>query len=551
MGLHSSPLAALFADSIESGARSKLYVWRSSLRTAGNAVGPLVSIVVFSILGDEWRVDELTYVLLGGVGAMVLPALALFAFSDRRALGAASEGLFASAAALSTAPSAALLGADATAAQVAAARSQRRACCCLDDGAHRAARRDRRFALDARQRMTISSSRSSSGRASAWSPSPSTLSTSPGRSASPSARCSRRSSRSASGGSKRACSAAASASACSVAIAYVQSAAIVLPLYLLADLADELHGGADEVGAQRLRREGQPRQVEQPRVDQLVRVVGLRGARWLADRRDRLSAHVPDHGGVQLCAAVCIAPLAFLVHAESGACGFRRPADMLPATAASTNAEPLLPGPAAAFPSPPLNQTGFTPIEPAAPNGRMPTLTTASGSEGVGAAADARRRLGVAVSPRIKYFSLSLTIRPGDASLLLRLARRGNEAQVAEREGLQAEMTMKPSMSPCSFWPSTQYAASPAAFAAISLSIVLSPPSTARIFDQPHMPHNARAPSPAIVISGRSPYTASRPAGMKMPRAAHPELLAAELLTHGPTCVISDGCSPRPSAPPR
>ena len=70
MGLHSSPLAALFADSIESGARSKLYVWRSSLRTAGNAVGPLVSIVVFSILGDEWRVDELTYVLLGGVGAI-------------------------------------------------------------------------------------------------------------------------------------------------------------------------------------------------------------------------------------------------------------------------------------------------------------------------------------------------------------------------------------------------------------------------------------------------------------------------------------------------
>ena len=60
---------------------------------------------------------------------------------------------------------------------------------------------------------------------------------------------------------------------------------------------------------------------------------------------------------------------------------------MLPANSASTNAEPLLPGPGgAAFLSPPPNPTGFTPIEPALPSpyGRMPTpLTTASGSEGL------------------------------------------------------------------------------------------------------------------------------------------------------------------------
>ena len=47
MGLHSAPLEALFGDSIASGRRSKLYVWRSSLRTLGNVVGPGISVFVF------------------------------------------------------------------------------------------------------------------------------------------------------------------------------------------------------------------------------------------------------------------------------------------------------------------------------------------------------------------------------------------------------------------------------------------------------------------------------------------------------------------------
>ena len=48
MGLHSAPLEALFADSTVSGQRSKLFVWRSSLRTLGNVLGPLLSIIIFS-----------------------------------------------------------------------------------------------------------------------------------------------------------------------------------------------------------------------------------------------------------------------------------------------------------------------------------------------------------------------------------------------------------------------------------------------------------------------------------------------------------------------
>ena len=55
MGLHSAPLDALFADSVPSGSRSRVYVWRSSLRSLGQTSGPLISIIVFLIYGDEWK----------------------------------------------------------------------------------------------------------------------------------------------------------------------------------------------------------------------------------------------------------------------------------------------------------------------------------------------------------------------------------------------------------------------------------------------------------------------------------------------------------------
>ena len=123
MGLHSAPLEALFGDSVASGSRSRLYVWRSSLRTAGNAVGPLVSIGVFLGLGDTWSMGELRVVLLAGVGLAVLPALTLWLFRDAHALGAASEGLLSADAARATADG------EATAAQRAAAAAPPRRVC--------------------------------------------------------------------------------------------------------------------------------------------------------------------------------------------------------------------------------------------------------------------------------------------------------------------------------------------------------------------------------------------------------------------------------------
>ena len=93
MGMHAAPLEALFGDSIETGRRSRLYVKRSALRTAGSALGPLMSIPVFAVSGDAWTRDELARVMLGGVVVGIIPCSLLFFFRDDRALGAASEGI--------------------------------------------------------------------------------------------------------------------------------------------------------------------------------------------------------------------------------------------------------------------------------------------------------------------------------------------------------------------------------------------------------------------------------------------------------------------------
>jgi len=93
MGLHAAPLEALFGDSVQSGSRSKLYAYRQSMRTAGGALAPVVSVFIFLATGDTWRESDLVMVMLAGVAAQLLPAAILPLFRDANALGAASEGL--------------------------------------------------------------------------------------------------------------------------------------------------------------------------------------------------------------------------------------------------------------------------------------------------------------------------------------------------------------------------------------------------------------------------------------------------------------------------
>ena len=86
---------AIFGNSVESGARSKLYVRKSSLKTLGNAAGPLLSIIVFAVVGDHFREGELRIVIAAGAALFVVPALLVLGLSEKRCLGALSESLLA------------------------------------------------------------------------------------------------------------------------------------------------------------------------------------------------------------------------------------------------------------------------------------------------------------------------------------------------------------------------------------------------------------------------------------------------------------------------
>jgi MFS family permease len=73
-GVSSTSLSALFADSISDGERSKYFTKRSICTTIGNSTGPLVGLIVFSYIGNEWSIEECKFVLAGGQ-FLSIPAL--------------------------------------------------------------------------------------------------------------------------------------------------------------------------------------------------------------------------------------------------------------------------------------------------------------------------------------------------------------------------------------------------------------------------------------------------------------------------------------------
>ena len=92
-GVQSVSVETTFADSVPTGHRSLLYTYKSSLRTAGNSVGPLTSIPIFAALGGQWRTKDLTIVMLVGQAISLLPCAMLFMFRDSDTLGQESEAL--------------------------------------------------------------------------------------------------------------------------------------------------------------------------------------------------------------------------------------------------------------------------------------------------------------------------------------------------------------------------------------------------------------------------------------------------------------------------
>jgi MFS family permease len=90
-GIGNTALTALFADSIRTGERSYYFTLRSMLITLGNTGGPMVALILFADLGNEWTTKECLIVMMVGQ-AICLPAVLLLClFSDDIAVDSSSS----------------------------------------------------------------------------------------------------------------------------------------------------------------------------------------------------------------------------------------------------------------------------------------------------------------------------------------------------------------------------------------------------------------------------------------------------------------------------
>ncbi|MHA2317288.1 MAG: MFS transporter [Candidatus Hodarchaeales archaeon] len=90
-GLNRPSVESLFADSVESGARSEVYAWVHLVRQSGMAVGPLVNIILFLFLGDTWDLDVLKGVMTVGILISMISLIILAMYDDRKSLGEESD----------------------------------------------------------------------------------------------------------------------------------------------------------------------------------------------------------------------------------------------------------------------------------------------------------------------------------------------------------------------------------------------------------------------------------------------------------------------------
>jgi MFS family permease len=85
-GIVTGPAQALYADSTPAGSRSTYYVYLFTCYSLASCVGPLVSIVLFQTIGDEWDLYHLRIVLYVGLSFELINAVIMMFFDDTKAL---------------------------------------------------------------------------------------------------------------------------------------------------------------------------------------------------------------------------------------------------------------------------------------------------------------------------------------------------------------------------------------------------------------------------------------------------------------------------------
>jgi MFS family permease len=92
-GIINGPAQALLADSVSTGARSKVYTWLFACYIVPSVLGPAISVGYFEAHGDEWRLPLLRDLTLLGMALEVPVAILCCCFRDDKALGESSDAV--------------------------------------------------------------------------------------------------------------------------------------------------------------------------------------------------------------------------------------------------------------------------------------------------------------------------------------------------------------------------------------------------------------------------------------------------------------------------
>ncbi len=92
-GIINGPAQALLADSVSTGARSKVYTWLFACYIVPSVLGPAISVGYFEAHGDEWRLPLLRDLTLLGMALEVPVAILCCCFRDDKALGSDSDAV--------------------------------------------------------------------------------------------------------------------------------------------------------------------------------------------------------------------------------------------------------------------------------------------------------------------------------------------------------------------------------------------------------------------------------------------------------------------------
>ena len=84
---------ALIADSVVTNQREKIYGQYFFLHMASNGFGPLVAVIMFFFIGDNWDLSTLKQVIFVGILFLLIGLVFLYFMDDKYSLGSESESL--------------------------------------------------------------------------------------------------------------------------------------------------------------------------------------------------------------------------------------------------------------------------------------------------------------------------------------------------------------------------------------------------------------------------------------------------------------------------